>query len=218
VGKIKVITKPLGIGQANCYILIDESTNKSAVIDPGECSSELLDSICSNNAQDMEYILLTHGHYDHILGVAKLKKLYPNAKIAIHELDAVCLQNPEYSTAKKVLGLLASQEPVSADIELQDNDVLEVGSLKVRVMHTPGHTPGGLCYICNDIIFTGDTLFCKTIGRTDFARGSMDDMMKSISRLGNLPGDYTVYPGHNRSTTLDVERKQNRYMRKIEWS
>lgn len=201
--------------ETNCYVLIDENTKKVAIIDPAICSDELLNHIKSTGVSDIEYILLTHGHFDHILGVAGLKEIYKNAKVAIHSLDAEKLSNPKKSLATSVVGDL--QKPVDADIILNDNDKISLGDLSIEVLHTPGHTPGSVCFICEDVMFSGDTLFCKTVGRTDFDGGNMDDMLKSVNRLGKLNGDYKVYPGHSVETTLDEERKHNRYMRKKEW-
>ncbi len=199
----------------NCYVLIDDNTKKAAIIDPAICSQELLNHIKSSDISEIEYILLTHGHFDHILGVAGLKEIYKNAKVAIHSLDADSLSNPKKSLAKSIVGDL--QKPVDADIILNDNDKIKLGDLSIDVLHTPGHTPGSVCFLCKDVMFSGDTLFCKTVGRTDFEGGSMDDMLKSVNRLGNLKGDYNVFPGHSAKTTLDEERKHNRYMRKNEW-
>lgn len=199
----------------NCYILIDDNTKKAAIIDPAICSQELLNHIKSSDISEIEYILLTHGHFDHILGVAGLKEIYKNAKVAIHSLDADSLSNPKKSLAKSIVGDL--QKPVDADIILNDNDKIKLDDLSIDVLHTPGHTPGSVCFLCKDAMFSGDTLFCKTVGRTDFEGGSMDDMLKSVNRLGNLKGDYNVFPGHSAKTTLDEERKHNRYMRKNEW-
>lgn len=199
----------------NCYVLIDDNTKKAAIIDPAICSQELLNHIKSSDISEIEYILLTHGHFDHILGVAGLKEIYKNAKVAIHSLDADSLSNPKKSLAKSIVGDL--QKPVDADIILNDNDKIKLGDLSIDVLHTPGHTPGSVCFLCKDAMFSGDTLFCKTVGRTDFEGGSMDDMLKSVNRLGNLKGDYNVFPGHSAKTTLDEERKHNRYMRKNEW-
>ena len=208
----------LGSLSTNCYILIDESTKKAAIIDPADYNDELKDLLDSCDISSIEYILLTHGHFDHLQGVAKLKEIYKSAEIAIHSLDADCLVDPEKSLSATSPFATQIQIPVKADIILNDNDEFKLGNLNIEVLHTPGHTRGSICFLCEDVIFSGDTLFCKTVGRTDFEGGSMEDMLKSVLRIGNLPGDYTVYPGHNRETTLEEERQHNRYMRKIIWS
>ncbi|MEG2051142.1 MAG: MBL fold metallo-hydrolase [Oscillospiraceae bacterium] len=215
---MQIIKMMLGSIATNCYILIDDATKKAAVIDPAECSAELLDVLKSNDISSVDYILLTHGHFDHILGVSKLKKIYKDAKVAIHLLDADCLFDPNKSMASTSEYANEIQEPLTADIILNDNDEFNLGEIGIKVLHTPGHTKGSICLICEDIIISGDTLFCKTVGRTDFEGGSMQDMLQSLKKLGNLKGDYAVYPGHNRETTLNEEREHNRYMRKMKWS
>lgn len=199
----------LGPISANCYILTDGETGVSAVIDPGCWNSELKSAVAGLK---IEYILLTHGHFDHILGVSGLKE-YTGAKVAIHKADSDCLKNETKS-------LCAWEHPgeqihVNADILLSDGDIINIGNTKLKVLSTPGHTKGGVCYIdeCDRLIFSGDTLFCLTAGRTDFPGGSTKELFESLKKLKKLDGDYTVYTGHNRSTTLNYERTHNRYMR-----
>ncbi len=208
----------LGTLPTNCYVLIDEDTKKAAIIDPAECSDSLLGMLNESDISSVDFILLTHGHFDHILGVSKLKEIFKDAKVAIHKFDSDCLLDPQKSMAATSEYANQVQIPVNADIIFNDNDEIKLGNLSLKVLHTPGHTKGSICFVCNDVIFSGDTLFCKTVGRTDFQGGSMEDMLNSVNRLGNLKGNYTVYPGHNRETTLDEERIHNRYMRKIKWS
>lgn len=214
---MQIIKFELGSICTNCYILIDDDTRRAAIIDPAQCTAELLDKLETSNISSVDYILLTHGHFDHILGVSKLKEIYSNAKVAIHSMDAECLYDPYQSMAATSDFSEDIQTPVKADIILNDNDTIELGTLTLKVLHTPGHTRGSVCFVCDDVIFSGDTLFCKTVGRTDFKGGSMQDMLNSIKKLGSLDGDYYVYPGHNRETTLEQEREHNRYMRKMEW-
>lgn len=202
---------PMGPIQANCYVLIDEKTKEAAVIDPGDCTEELKALIESDEISKVQYILLTHGHFDHILGVPQVKEL-TGAKIAIHEKDANCLHDEHASLAD--IENPGIQQMCEADILLHEGDVLTLGTSEIRVLETPGHTRGGVCFMCEDLLFTGDTLFCLTYGRTDFEGGSVADMQKSLQRLVDLDGDYTVLPGHNRATTLSYERKRNRYIRR----
>lgn len=157
---------------------------------------------------------MTHGHFDHILGVCGLKE-FTGAKVLIHKLDGDCLLDENKSLCSWECP--GKQKKMSVDILLSDNDKISIGDAVLRVMHTPGHTKGGVCYIDekDKLIFSGDTLFCLSAGRTDFPGGSTKELFESLKRLRDLPGDYTVCPGHNKATTLDFERKNNRYMRAL---
>lgn len=199
--------------QANTHILQDTATGQIAVVDAGDCTPALLAALSGG---EVRYILLTHGHFDHILGVAALKAKFPNAEICIHRADADCLSDPEKSLC--VLDGSCVQTPVQPDRLLADGDTVTVGESTLTVLHTPGHTKGGVCYADFDgrLLCTGDTLFCLTAGRTDFAGGSDEELLASLIRLKHLDGDFTVYTGHNRSTTLAFERTHNRYMRRLQ--
>ena len=208
---IKVEKLVLGPVEANTYIITDEESGQSAVIDAGDFNEALKTAVSDKN---VKYILLTHGHFDHILGVHGLKE-FTNAKVVIHPADSDCLKDGNKSLAFAAGGF--PQVPVEADILVSQGDTLNLGNTEIKVMHTPGHTKGGVCYIIEKdrILFTGDTLFALTVGRTDFEGGSDEEMFESVMRLSGLNGDYAVYPGHNRSTTLENERQRNRYMRKL---
>lgn len=208
---IRIKTLILGPVDANTYIITDEKSGESAVIDAGDYTQELENAVRDKN---VKYIMLTHGHFDHILGVSALKD-FTKAKVVIHPADADCLKDGFKSLAFSAGQF--SQTPVEADILVREGDTLMLGETEIKVMHTPGHTKGGVCYMIESerIVFTGDTLFCMTVGRTDFAGGSDEEMLCSVKRLAELEGDYTVYPGHNRSTTLSFERQRNRVMRRL---
>ena len=189
----------------NCYLITDNESGKSALIDCTEYSEKMRAFI---GDADLEYILLTHGHFDHIGGV-KGVKAETSAKVVIAAED-----EPMLSSGKCSLAVFcgAEQNDTSADIIVDDGDEIILGESKIKVMKTQGHTDGCVCYICDDKIFSGDTLFFCSCGRTDFPTGSSSKMLESLKRLAALDGDYTVYPGHDRQSTLDFERKNNPYM------
>ena len=189
----------------NCYLIVDEESNKSALVDCSEWTDRMEELIGDT---ELEYILLTHGHFDHIGGVSAVKKKY-GAKVAISNEDAPMLSNSVLSMAAFQY---AEQESVQPDIIVKEGDVIELGSVKIRVISTPGHTKGGVCYIAEDCLFTGDTLFRCSCGRTDFMGGSEKEMLESLRRLKALDGDYKIYAGHEGNSTLDFERRNNPYM------
>lgn len=190
---------PIG---TNCYILEDETAKRAAVIDPGDEAGRILAELKKSDAQ-VEYILLTHGHYDHTTGVPELHRALPGAKIYIHKADANGAGSRLYPLAGQVDGLLHYDE----------GDVLPLGDLTIEVLHTPGHSPGSVVLKTADVLFTGDTLFAGDCGRTDLRGGSWEEILRSLGRLGNLEGDYHVLPGHMDASTLDRERSVNRYLR-----
>lgn len=202
---------PLGPIEANTYIVIDEESGSTAIIDAGDCNKKLFALLDDDRIKNVEYILLTHGHFDHIDGVAELKKHFPDAKIGIHESDADCLGDDSLSLARG-FGRLFSKK-AKADIILHDGDILPLGNKEINVIHTPGHTRGGVTYMISDCLFTGDTLFYLSVGRTDFPGGSYEVLNNSVCRLFDIDGEFTVYPGHDRKTSLDYERINNRFVR-----
>lgn len=191
--------------QNNCYLITDKDTNKSALVDCTEFSERMLDFI--GNA-DLEYILLTHGHFDHIGGVSEISERF-NAKVVISSIDAPMLSSSKLSLAA-FCGAVHNNS--SADITVEDNDVIKLGNSEIYVISTPGHTSGSVCYMCDDNLFTGDTMFFCSCGRTDFPTGSPVDMQKSLNKLASLNGDYKIFAGHDRQSTLDFERKNNPYI------
>ena len=197
--------KALNVGQigTNCYILIDETTMEGAVIDPGD-EAPRIKALIDKEGVDVKYIFCTHGHFDHITGMPELVELLPNpVTVYIHREDTKLRDPSLYPLTGRVVGYCC----------YQDGDHIRVGDLDVEVMHTPGHSPGSVTLKVNDCLFVGDTLFAGSMGRTDLEGGSYRAIMKSLKRIGNLPGDYHVCPGHMGLTTLDRERKTNPYLK-----
>ncbi len=194
----------------NNYIITDVETGATAVVDPSLPEESLIEKL---NGKDVKYILLTHGHFDHICG-AKLVKEKTGAKVVIHKDDEELLSDGDKNLFNEsCTGYVLPV--VEADIAAEDGTELEFGNSKITVMHTPGHTLGGACYLLKEekIMFSGDTLFRLCAGRTDFYGGNGRQELRSLAKIGELEGDYKVYPGHEEDTTLDFERENNRYMR-----
>ena len=199
---MKIEVQQVGQLMTNCYIVWDEHTKNAAVIDPGDDGAYLANCL-KQNGLTLQYILLTHGHFDHIGGV--------------YELKETCGADPKIYMSHKDLHLEAVfHEAVLLDpadvIDWADGDTVTMDSITFRVLTTPGHTPGSVCLIADDVIFSGDTLFQGSCGRTDFPGGSWSDMCASLRRLYELKGNYTVLSGHTGSTTLERERKTNMFM------
>ena len=205
---IKIMCFVIGMIGTNCYLIEDEASGSLAVVDPGDHSDAIISEI-ERRGGKLTYILLTHGHYDHILGVSELCKRYEPAVCAA-EKELGLIKEPSWNLSKNH-GLTV--KPFTVRIALKDGDTVMLGESEIRFLLTPGHTMGSGCYIVDDCIFSGDTLFCCSIGRTDFPTSSMSDMMESMQKLKNLEGDYRVFPGHDMFTTLEQERKYNPYMR-----
>ena len=194
-------TLPVGQLETNCYVVTDEDSLDCAVIDPGDESGTILDYL-EDNKLHCRAVLLTHAHFDHV-----------GAANALLEATGARL----YMCAKElelVKGGASGRFTVPEDVKYyRDGDAVEVGGLRFEVMETPGHTPGGVTLRCGEALFTGDTLFRGSCGRTDFAGGDMRQELRSLKRIAELPGDYEVYPGHAESSMLSIEREHNPYVR-----
>lgn len=188
----------------NTYVVTDEETGETAVVDPGVNDEKLIEKL---KEKPVKFILITHGHFDHIGGVNFVKER-TGAKVVVHKEDEEMLNDCEKNCGENT-------EPIIADILVEDGSKLMLGNSEITVMHTPGHTKGGVCYIFpqDRVLFSGDTLFKLTAGRTDLYGGNPRTELMSLEKIGGLDGDYIVYPGHDDSTTLDFERQYNRYMR-----
>lgn len=205
---MKIERIPVGTIQANCYILGCNFTKEGIIIDPGADAQGLISKIKELDLK-IKYILLTHGHYDHIAAVNEIKRKI-KAPICIHSLDKEILENPELNLST----MFGQSMSVSYDIELKEGDVLSIGNIKLKIIHTPGHTPGGICIVGDQEVFTGDTLFAGSIGRTDFPQGNMKKLLSSIkNKLFVLPGDTKIYPGHGPSSTIEQEKNTNPFFR-----
>ena len=203
--------KRISVGElgTNCYIYCDDATGRCAIIDPGDFDDYLQSAIEKSGSDKFDLILLTHCHFDHAAGVKKVKKL-TGAKIAIFTSDAPGLRDCFVNLSAPFTG--KGEAYPKPDVEFADRETFHVGETEFTVMHTPGHTVGSCCYIADGVIFSGDTLFRMSAGRTDFPGGSASELRRSLRRLSDLEGDYEVYPGHDEPTTLAYERKFNLYM------
>ena len=202
---MKIQTLEIGYIGTNCYVASDDN-GICAIIDCDGNPEPLFRYIAENNLKPT-HILLTHGHFDHIGAVEAVKEKY-GCLVCGGRKEQRVLTDPAVNCSL-YNGVSLSITP---DIWLEEGDVVKVGDLKFSVMLTPGHTEGSLCFFLGDSIFTGDTLFQGSCGRTDLATGNWSDIMRSLKRLRDLPGDYTVYPGHGPATTLSIERQSNPYM------
>lgn len=207
---LKVDVIQTGSYAVNSYLLTDTATGENAIIDIGEYDAAFGSFLRENDVRELKYIFLTHGHFDHICGAYALRKRF-GGEILIHSEDAVCLSNADYSLANSVEEY--SQTETEADRIISDGDVFYLGETKITVKHTPGHTRGCVIYIADGKIFSGDTLFRMSMGRTDLPGGSTRTLFRSLREIGQIEGEYDVFPGHGEMTTLSYEKRNNRYLR-----
>ena len=195
-----------GLG-TNCYIVSDDS-GRAAIIDPGGDAQRILDAVQVNNLT-VDYILLTHAHFDHIMAVEELSEAM-GAQILVGAGDAPMLYDAQLNLSAMVFPSQAVE--VTAHRLLFDRETIHIGNTELTVMETPGHTRGSVCYVGDGVLFSGDTLFAGSIGRTDLPGGDMSVLRRSLARLASLDGDLTVYPGHGEETTLAFEKEANPYL------
>lgn len=205
---MKIQTLPSGPLMVNTYLAVDEDTKKGFIVDPGGFDQRMMEAIKSENIH-VKYIILTHGHGDHIGGVNKYKEILDNVKV-VASADEVQLLGDSRQNMSMDLGMNSSVQP---DIVVYDGDTLKVGNLELKFLMTPGHSLGGMCILSGNILFSGDTLFRASVGRTDFPGCSFDDLVKSIhEKLFVLPDDTNVFPGHMEPTTIGFEKRNNPFV------
>ena len=193
---------PAGIYAANCYILMDEETKEAVMIDPGGDVDDLKKAVGEFGCS-VKYILITHGHLDHTGGVSELSKAY-NAPIAISNIDEKMASDDQYMFGKFYK---------KADFNISEGDVFKIGKSEIKCIETPGHTPGGVCFLVDNLLFTGDTLFSGSIGRTDLTGGDFDSLISNIkTKLIVLPEDTIVLPGHGPESTIKREKMHNPFL------
>ncbi|MBQ8237084.1 MAG: MBL fold metallo-hydrolase [Oscillospiraceae bacterium] len=203
---LKIYTLPLGDYQTNCYIVHEESSKTCAVIDPGYQAGTILKAL-DKLGLTLDAILLTHGHFDHVGAVQALVEA-TGCKLWMSESDWSQFPSP----------VIEHYFPLAncdfCEVQFcEDDEIIHAGGLTFHALATPGHTTGSMCFICENALFSGDTLFARSCGRTDLPGGDWDTIQCSLERLAELEGDYTVLPGHGEATTLERERRLNPYMR-----
>ena len=208
-----MILKKLVVGPfaANCYIVGSELTKEGMIIDPGDEAREILRSV-KDGQLDIKFIVVTHGHIDHVGAVKEVKEA-TGAEVCVHTDDAKSISGQEGQLISMLASGLSYPAPSSPGRLLKGGDSVDLGDLHFGVLHTPGHTPGGICLLGNGVLFTGDTLFNYGVGRTDLPGGSYSQLMNSLhTKLMVLPAETIVYPGHGPETTIGAECGGNPYL------
>lgn len=200
-----MIVSNIQVGQigTNCYLFGDEQTKLCAIVDPGD-EAPRISQMIKESGMALRYILITHGHFDHVLAVSDLQDLYPDSQVYIHEAELNTTRIPDN---------YMQMMPCNNLHTYAEGDTLTLGALTIEVLHTPGHSIGSIVLKVDNALFAGDTLFQGSCGRTDFHGGSYAEILRSLKRLHDLPCDLAVYPGHEGFSTLAREREHNNHMR-----
>jgi len=207
----KLQVEPLVVGPlfSNCYIVWDEKVKHGAIIDPGDDADNIL-KVVKELGIEIKYILATHGHFDHVGAVAPLRREL-KAEFLAHKEDFFFIEDGESAARRWLVDI---EQPPKPDRFIKDGEKIKVGGFELEVLHTPGHSPGGISFLNDRMVFCGDTLFQGNIGRTDFRKGSFEELSNSIkTRLYTLPDDTLVYTGHGPVTTIGDEKKFNAFVR-----
>ena len=206
MGQIEIKSMTLGMVATNCYLIINKETKEALLIDPAD-NALRISNVIEENVCTLKAILLTHGHFDHIMALNELKKRY-NVPVYAHEEEEDVLKQSSLNMS----GMNGQIYTTQADIYVKDGEHLKLAGLDIIVLHTPGHTKGGVCYYLPEekVLMSGDTLFHCSIGRTDFPTGSMSQLVRSVKeQLFVLPDDVQVYPGHDSVTSIGYEKQYN---------
>ncbi|NOY39412.1 MAG: MBL fold metallo-hydrolase [Nitrospirae bacterium] len=207
---LEIKTIVVGQLEVNCYIVYDPENREAIVVDPGDEPDRILDSIAADKLK-VKHIVCTHTHFDHVGAIPELKEK-TSAQIVIHKEEAEI-----YEAARDMAALWGYDvDPLPPpDIFISEGDEIRTGSLRFKVIHTPGHSPGGICLFGNGIVITGDTLFAGSVGRTDFPGGDMNLLKESFKRLMSLPEDTVVLPGHGPQSTIGREKRENFFINEV---
>ena len=194
-----------GVLKTNTYLLYDVKTKEAALFDVGGKIKDLL-QIIKNEQLKIKYIFCTHLHFDHIQGVEKIRELFPDAKFAFNEKELTILENS--GPFAKMFGF-KFHSIGECDIFIKDNESFTLGTIELKTILAPGHTPGSICFHFDDILISGDVLFYRGVGRTDLFGGSYETLLNSLKELFKLPESTKVYPGHGEFTTIGEEKEEN---------